>query len=582
MNHAPHTRRSRSIVVISVFCLVFAAVELFMIQIVRGADLAQQGRAVRTAVSSTQAPRGTIVDASGSVLVESRITYHIAANQKALLEYRHIDDRGNIVGKGPAEAAAQLAPLLGVDEAELGGKMLGESTYEYLARNVDPETFRAIRKLGIYGIEWEPVFERAYPGESLAASVLGSIDSEGNGNSGLELVFDEELTGTPGEQSHEIGPTGAVIPGGKVTSKDAEPGKTVNTTLVADLQYAVQTSLDEAVTAYGAEWGSAVVMDVGSSDILALADSGLQSPAAGPQPANAVQMVYEPGSTGKIVTFAGALEAGTITPETTFNLPDSYTTGNGQTFTDMVPHEPYVRTATGIIANSLNTGTVRIGEQLPAQERYDLMRKFGLGETTGVQLPGESSGILTEPDQWDGRTLYTTTFGQGYAINAVQAASMMATLGNGGVRVSPTIIAGLTAADGTFEPVERSAPVEVVRPEVARTLITMLESVTNGGSGALANVDGYRVAAKTGTAEIGDGGTVSNMVALFPADNPQIAISVVLYRPTLLYKASETAAPLVHDIVTDTVRILDIAPSNEPPSLFPSEPGQAVGADAEG
>lgn len=576
MSRPTHTRRSRTVMVIAVFALAFAAIELFMIQIVRGADLAQQGRAVRTAVSSTQAPRGTIVDATGSVLVESRITYHIAANQKALLEYRHIDDNGNIVGRGPAEAASQLAAILGEDEAELGGKMLGDSTYEYLARNVDPQTFREIRKLGIYGIEWEPVFERAYPGESLAANVLGSIDSEGIGNSGLELVYNEELTGVPGEQSHEIGPTGAVIPGGKVISKEAQPGKTINTTLVSDLQYAVQSAVDAAVTEYGADWGSAVVMDVATGDVLALADSGLSAPTAGPQAANSVQMVYEPGSTGKIVTFAAALEEGVITPETAFTLPDKYTTSNGQTFADMVPHETYVRTATGILAQSLNTGTVRIGEQVPAQTRYDLMRKFGLGEVTGVQLPGESSGLLSNPEDWDGRTLYTTTFGQGYAINAVQAASVMATLGNGGVRIAPTLVSGFTTADGTFEPIERPAPVEVVRPEVAKTLVTMLESVTNGGSGYLANVEGYRVAAKTGTAEIGDGGTVSNMVALFPADNPKIAISVVLYRPTRLYKASETAAPLVHDIVTDAVRILDIPPQSEAPVLFPNVPGEQV------
>lgn len=581
MSQTSQAKRTRWILIITVFLLIFAAIEFFMIQIVRGADLAEQGRSVRTDTSAISAPRGAIVDANGSVLVESRITYHIAANQKALPEYRHIDDRGNIVGTGPAEAAQQLAPILGIDEAELGGMMLGDSTYVYLAKNVDPQTYREIRKLGIYGIEWEPVFERSYPGESLAASVLGSVDSEGTGNSGLELVFDDELTGTPGEESHEIGPTGAVIPGGKVVSKEAQPGRTVNTTIVSDLQYAVQSSLDAAVTEHGAEWGSAVVMGVSTGDVLALADSGLKSPENGPQAANAVQMVYEPGSTGKILTFAGALEAGVITPQTPFYLEDTYTTSNGQTFSDMLSHEPYTRTATGIIANSLNTGTVKIGEQLPAEERYDLMRRFGLGEKTGVQLPGESGGILTAPNEWDGRTLYTTTFGQGYAVNAVQAASIMATLGNGGVRLAPTIVSGFTSADGTFEPVERPAPVEVVRPEVAQTLITMLESVTNGGSGYLSNVDGYRVAGKTGTAEIGTGGTISNMVAVFPADNPQIAISTVLYKPTKLYKASETAAPLVHDIVTDAVRILDIAPSKEPPTLFPSEPGGSVTPDGQ-
>ncbi len=564
-------KRARWIWIITLVLLLVAAVQLFMIQIVRGDDLATQGRQVRTSASSLQAPRGAIVDADGVVLVESRNTYHIAANQVALLEYRHLDEEGNIVGTGPAEAARQLAPLLEMDEAELGGLLLGDSTYHYLAKNVDPQTFREIRRLGIYGIEWELVAERSHPGDSLAASVVGSIDAEGVGDSGLELILNEELTGQPGEEAYEIGPTGAVIPGAKVTSKEAIPGLTVNTTLVADLQYAVQRDVDQAVEEHGAEWGSAVVMDVATGGILALADSGNVSPAKGPQASNAVQMVYEPGSVGKVFTFAGALEAGVINPETLFTLDDSYTTSNGQVFTDMDPHRTITRTATGIIAESLNTGTVAIGEQLPPEDRYDLMRRFGLGQKTGVQLPGESAGLLTAPDTWDGRTLYTTTFGQGYALTAVQAASVMATLGNGGVRLAPTLVSGFTSADGTFTPLESPAPVEVVRPEVASTLVRMMESVTNGGSGYLAAVDGYRVAAKTGTAEI-DGGTVANMVALFPADDPQVAISTVLYKPTLLYKASETAAPLVHSIVTDSIRVLDIAPSKNPPDLFPSKP----------
>ena len=567
------SRRSRSILAVAVIFLLIAAAQLFMIQIVRGADLAEQGRVVRTSASAVQAPRGSVVDADGVVLVESRITYHIAANQKALLEYRNVDDKGNIVGKGPAEAARLLAPILKMDQAELGGMLLGDSTYEYLAKNVEPDVYREIRGLGIYGIEWEPSFDRLYPGGSLAGTVLGSVDVDGNGNSGLELMFQDELTGTPGEESYEIGPTGAVIPGAKVVSKEAQPGDTVNTTLVADLQYAVQSALDSAVDAHGAEWGSAVVMDVASAEILALADSDTTTPEDGPQASKAVQMVYEPGSVGKIFTFAGALESGVITPETSFTMADTYTTSNGQTFSDMVPHEPFTKTATGVIAQSLNTGTVMIGEQIPPEERYDLMRRFGLGEKTGVQLAGESPGILTSPEDWDGRTLYTTTFGQGYAINAVQAASVMATLGNGGVRVAPTLVTGFTGADGTVRELERGVPTEVVQPEVAQTLIRMLESVTNGGSGYLANVEGYRVAAKTGTSEIGTGGTIANMVALFPADNPQVAISTILYKPTGLYKGSETAAPLVHQIVTDCIRVLGIPPSKEAPALFPSAPG---------
>ena len=565
-------RRSRSILVVTVVFLLVAAAQLFMIQIVRGDELAEQGRVVRTSASAIQAPRGSIVDANDVVLVESRTTYHIAANQKALLEYRNIDGNGVVVGEGPAEAARLLAPILGIDQAELGGMLIGDSTYQYLAKNVQPDTYREIRALGIYGIEWEPAFERLYPGGSLAGTVLGSVDVDGSGNSGLELIFEDELTGTPGEESYEIGPTGAVIPGAKVVSKEVQPGDTVNTTLIADLQFAVQKEVDAAVTTYGAEWGSAVVMDVASAEILALADSNTASPVDGPQASKSVQMVFEPGSVGKILTFVGALEKGLITPETPFILDDTYTTSNGQTFKDFSQHGVVSRTATGVIAESLNTGTVMIGEQIPAEERYDLMRKFGFGQETGVQLPGESAGILTSPDEWDGRTFYTTMFGQGYAINAVQAASLMATLGNGGVRVDPTLISGLTHSDGSRTELERGVPVEVVHPESAQTLIRMLESVVSAPPGSSAAVDGYRVAAKTGTAETGTGELISTMVALFPADDPQVAISTVLYKPATSFGASATTAPLVHEIVSDCIRVLGIPPSREAPNLFPSQP----------
>lgn len=566
---------------VTALALLVAAFQLFMIQIVRGADLAEQGRIVRTSASSVQAARGKIVDADGNTLVESRVTYHIAVNQQNILEYRHLDEDGNVVGVGPAEAAAQLAPLLDMDEAELGGAMVGDQTYVYLAKNVDAETYRAIRKLGIYGIEWEPAFERVYPASELAGTVLGAIDSEGNGNAGLEIVFDQELTGTPGEESYEIGPTGAVIPGAKVVSKEAVEGLTVNTTIHSDLQHAAEKAVDDSVAQTGAEWGAAVVMDVSTFEILALADSGTESPEEGPQASRAAQMVYEPGSVGKIITFAGALQEGIITPETEFLVSDSYTTG-GQTFTDIHEHEPLWRTATGILAESLNTGTVMIGEQISAEDRYDLLTRFGIGTATGVQLPGESPGLLAESaSDWDGRTYFTTMFGQGYAVNAIQAASIMATLGNGGVRLEPTIVSGFTDEDGVVTPIERSAPVEVVSPEVAATTIRMLESVTSGdGSGALASVDGYRVAAKTGTAEIGTGGTIANMVALFPADDPQVAISVVLYKPTSMYLASESAAPLVKQIVLDTIRALDIPPSSEEADLYPISLHEDVSADS--
>lgn len=567
-------KRARVVWIAALIGLLACAAQLFNIQIVRGAELAEQGRTVRTSVSRIDAPRGSIVDATGQVLVDTVKTYHIAVNQKNITEYIRRDKKGNVVGRGPAEAAKQLAPLLDRDPAELGGQMLGDSPYVYLAKDVDATTYRAIRKLGIYGIEWEPSFERLYPAGSTAASVVGSVDYEGQGNSGLELTFNDILQGVPGEASYEIGPTGAVMPGAKVTTKEAQPGATLHTSIHSDLQHSVEEALNETVETWGAEWGAVVVLDVATSRVLVLADSGLKDPSNGPQSSAAVQMVYEPGSVGKALTFATALEHGTITPYTEFTVPDRYEAG-GQIFTDMHPHETYVRTSTGILAASLNTGTVMVSETVSDEQRFETFQKFGLGAPTGIELPGESAGILHPYEEWDGRMRYTTSFGQGYAVTAIQAAQLMATIANGGVWNAPRLVDGWTTADGVYHEAEREAPHEALRPEVAETLSLMLESVTSDpglGTGRAAAVDGYRVAAKTGTAELLGLGIVPSMAGFLPADDPQIAICAVLYKPAVEETAAVAVAPLFSRVSAEAIRSLGIAPSGEAARLFPSEP----------
>ncbi len=563
-------KRGRAVWIIVAAALIGCAAQLFNIQIVKGAELAEQGRAVRTSSSNPDAPRGAILDASGQVMVDTVKTYHIAVNQKNITEHRRYED-GELVGEGPADAAKLLAPILGWDPSELGGEMLGDSTYHYLAKDVDATTYRDIRRLGIYGIEWEPSFERLYPAGSTAAAVLGSVDSEGNGNGGLELVYNEVLTGIPGEESYEIGPTGAVMPGAKVTTKQPEPGATLHTTLHSDLQHSVEVALDAAVAKFGAEWGAVVVMEISTGRVLVLADSEVTDPSNGPQQSKAVQMVYEPGSVGKVLTFATALEQGVIDPYTEFTVPDRYEI-EGETFRDVTDHETYMRTATGILAQSSNTGTIQVGSRVSDEDRYQTFLDLGLGSTTGIELPGESAGILHDPSEWDTRTRYTTMFGQGMAITALQSTALVAAIGNHGVWNAPTIVDGWTDADGTFHEQETKAPHQAVRSEVADTLLLMMESVAGqGGTAGLANVEGYRIAVKTGTAElIQTGGIVPSMAGVIPADDPQLAITAVLYDPALKLHSGDSIAPLFSSVATDAVRSLGISPSEETAQLFPT------------
>lgn len=567
----PRTR-SRALFAVTLVMLLGAGAQLFNIQIVRGAELAEQGRLVRTSASSIQAPRGKVVDSEGQILADSQMTYHIAVNQKNILEYRNIDENGSVVGEGPEEAARLLAPILGLDPSELGGKMLGESSYEYLAKNVDEERYREIRRLNIYGIEWEPRYTRVYPAGDTVGAIVGFTNQDGDGVAGLEQALNEELIGVPGEESYEIGATGEVIPGAKVVSVEAQAGETVHTTILLDLQHSVQEALDEAVAAHGADWGAVVVREVATPNVLVLAGAGGEDSEGMEHVSPAIQMVYEPGSTAKLLTFATALEAGTVGPETSFTVPDHLTTSNDQEFVDVFEHETFERTATGILAQSLNTGTVMIGETVTDADRYDVMKRFGLGDPTGIELAGESQGLLSTPDTWDGRTRYTTMFGQGFALTALQAASVAATIGNGGVRVDPRIVLGTTDASGQFTAAETPAPVEALRPEVAQTLLTMMESVVDAdqhGTAAGGHISGYRLAAKTGTAEImGEGGTIANVVALLPAEAPQVAISVVLYNPKVGHTGAESAVPLMRQVALDTIRVLDIPPSTESPRLY--------------
>lgn len=578
-------RRARWILVVSTCVLVLCVARLFYVQVVRGPSLAEEGQTVRTSVSDIAAKRGSIVDANGLVLADSVQTYHIAVNQVNIRKWRHFEDqkqadgttRSVLVGKGPAEAARQLAPLLGMDPVELGGRMVGDQTYVYLQKNVDAVTYRKIRELGIYGIEWESVFQRSYPNGNTAAPLVGTVNEEGTGSSGLEASFDDLLQGTPGKEAFEIAPNGAIMPGGKQTTQEPEDGATVTTTLHADLQHSVQEILDARVKQHQADWGAVVLTDISTGKVLVMADSGSQSPDnAAPQTVRSVQYAFEPGSVGKVITMATAMEKGTVTPTTEFTVPYALDIpGEDLPITDFHEHETEPLTATGILAESSNTGTVLVGETVTDQDRYDMMHALGLGQPTGIELAGESEGLVRPADQWQGRDRYVSMFGQSYMMTALQEAGVMATIGNGGVRMAPRLVDSWTLPDGTVHQPDPTQPVQAMSSEVSSQLLRMMESTvaTDEGTGQMAKVDGYRLAVKTGTAEI-PGGTVSTVAGVVPADAPRLAVAVVLYNPKVGWLSSDSAAPLFGEVVTQAVRNLGIPASTQAADLYPIAPGQ--------
>lgn len=580
-------RRSRAILILIVVLLSFAAMRLVDLQIIEGPSLAAEGEQVRTAKSEITAKRGTIKDVSGTVLADSILTYDIAVNQVNIRSYVHYETTTNddgeettsIVGRGPAEAARQLTGLLDIPVAELGGLLLGDSTYAYVKRNVDAVTYRKIRSLDIYGIEWETVYERTYPNGNVAAPVIGTVNHEGQGSSGLESQFDALLQGTPGSEAFEVAPNGAVIPGGKKTVEEPTDGASLTVTLHSDLQHMVQELLDERVRIHEAQWGAIVVEDVATGQILVLADSNSTAPDnSKPQPVAAVQYAFEPGSVGKLVTFATALEMGTITPTSTFGVADSIDLADaGGPITDFHPHATQTMTATGILAESSNVGTVLVGQTVSDEQRYEMMTKLGFGQTTGIELAGETAGVVRPASQWVGRDIYVSMFGQSYSISALQEASFMATIANGGVRIPPRLVKSWTNPDGTTQTPDPPQPVQVMSADNADTLKTMMESVVDKkvGTAGAAAVDGYRVAVKTGTADIvvdGQPAIVSTTAGLLPADAPRLAISVVLYNPKVAFISSESSAPLFGDVAQTAVRNLGIPASSQAATLYPTIP----------
>lgn len=574
--------RSNKFLVLTLVALLAGFTKLIWLQIIMAPALAEQARDFRTKTFEISAPRGPIVDAEGNVLAASTQIVHVGVNQIKVRDYvQRGEDGKTIVGVGPAAAAKQLAPLLGEDAAVLGGKLTGDSTYRVLAKNLTPAQWRQIKDLRIDGIEPDFRSVRTYPNGTTAGNIIGFVNKEGVASAGLEMSYDKDLTGIPGKERVEVGIGGPHIPTGLNEKVDAVPGSTVHLTLLRDLQDVSQQAVQNAKDTYGASWAAAIVQEVGTGNVLAIADSDTVNPNeywksdAANQGARSISAVYEPGSTGKLLTYATAIDQGKVTPETHFENPSRYTTPNGQVIKDFADHGVEKRTVAGILMRSYNTGTVKIGETISDQVRYDYFKKFNLGQVIDVGMPGQSAGILVPPDKWDGRQKYTTMFGQGYAVTLLQNVGIVQAIANKGQWVAPTLVAGVTDAQGVYRAAETPERHEAISEKTAQEMLTMMEGVTQpGGTGIRAAIDGYRVAAKTGTAQVaGPTGALTQTAGVFnaviPADNPRLAISVVVYNPSSGFQGGIVAAPVFKEIATFAVRYLGIPPSGKAPELYP-------------
>ena len=567
--------------VLLVVVLAAFAVKLVQVQLMDAKAIAEEGLESRMRQFGEPARRGEIVSADGTVLATDVVRYEIQANQKEIAAFKASEAQGG--GQGPAAAARLLTDVVGLPEAELVDLMSGEERYQRLVKSVSQDQWDQIREIGVPGIYAAKFYQRQYPAGALAGNLVGypyGTDQDKPGDpqhfTGLELTQSEILSGTPGTKSVEVGAGGQPIPGGHVSQTPAEEGCQVTVTIDSDLQWKAQAEVQATKEAERAEAVMAVVLDITTGEVLVLAESDAVNPAIpGDTPpesrgSRALETVFEPGSTGKVITMAMALEQGGATPSTQYQVPYTWTV-NGQTYKDSSPHGTYQLTLAGVLAKSSNVGTIMAAQSVPDDTRFEYLKRFGWGDKTGIEIATEVAGIVPQPGttSWDGRTRNVLLFGQGVATTALQTTSVFATVGNGGVALPPHLVKGVTCPGGAFEPKDVGTGTQVIEPGTARTLIDMMEAAVNDGTGYNAQIEGYRVAGKTGTAEWLLGGQttkyVGSFVGLAPAEAPRLAIGVFVLDPKVHEYGGEVAAPTFAKLASQALESLGVPPSTTPP-----------------
>ncbi|WP_030417851.1 penicillin-binding transpeptidase domain-containing protein [Streptomyces sp. NRRL F-5065] len=585
------------------FTLVLAAfvVRLLQVQAVEAGTYTAKAEQNRYVVHTLTAERGGITDRNGVALAATEDAYDITADPTMFTR----DQLG--VDDGPEQAAALLAPILGREQEELVTQLRPKNTglrYVRLARRQTPQVWNQIKDLKsalakeretdksavnvLAGVFADPSSKRVYPGGDLAAGLIGWVDSEGKGGGGLERQLDDTLAGKDGTLRYAQS-GGRHVPTAGSTETPAVPGSDVELTLDRDIQWAAQHAITEQVAKSKADGGYVIVQDTRTGEILAMANSPGFDPGdlAHADPAalgnGALQDAFEPGSTAKVMSMAAVLEEEAATPGTHVTVPNRLHRGD-RLFKDDVDHPTWYLTLNGVLAKSSNIGTILATGELGGTQReanevlYSYLRKFGLGEYSGLGFPGETKGILAPPGQWSTSQQYTIPFGQGVSVNALQAASVYSTIANGGTRVEPTVVRGTKGADGRFTPAPEPKRTRVVSEETARTLARMLESVVDDeeGTGTKARIPGYRVAGKTGTANRVDPATgkyhgyTSSFAGFAPADKPRVTVYCAIQNATRgSYFGGQICGPIYKEVMEFALKTLQVPPTGAEPAKLP-------------
>jgi len=563
-----------NILIIGIFVLfTLLAAQLFRVQVVQASNYQEKAANEMQSTRTIPAQRGEITDINGIAFARSVSAITIVVDQTQITD--------------PARVANFVAPILGLTAADVQENITGTRKYSIVLKNGRPALWDKLTQAiydynkalddkhfdkRIIGFFPERSYIREYPSGQLISSLVGFVRSDGIGATGIESSLNSIITGTDGKYSYARG-YGAEIPGSQREIVAAKAGTNIRLTINRDVQWVASKAIADAVKSANAVSGTVIVMDPKTGAIVAHATAPTFNPnntksvplALMRNPS--VQDVYEPGSTGKVMTLAAALEEKTITPTTVFTVPYMLKRG-GSPFHDHEPHPTQHLTSSGILAVSSNTGTIKIGETMSNDTLHNYLTKFGIGSKTGSGLPGESAGLLRPVSNWSGTTAPTVAFGQGYSVTAMQATSVFATIANNGVRVSPTVIAGTSDPSGHFTPTANRSSVRVVSEDTAIKLRLMMESVVSTqGTAPSAAIPGYRVAGKTGTAMRYDqktgrySGYTASFIGFAPADAPRYVISVTLQDPRNGHYGGSLGGPVFKKVMTFVLQSEHVAPT---------------------
>lgn len=535
------------------------AAKLFTIQIQHGHRLAARATRQYQRLVPLVSRRGTIFDRAGRELAVSLRASSAFAQPGAITR--------------PAETARALAPILGQSMKELQARLTADKTFVWLQRQLDPRQAAAIGDLGLKGIGLFPESRRYYPRQELAAHVLGMVGLDDHGLEGVEHLYDDVLGGKPQFVVAQQDALGRLV----FRQEEPEP-KTpifdVYLTIDEVLQYIAERELARAVERSGAKAGTAVILDPGSGEILALANQPTFDPNQYKKAGSAARRnraatdYLEPGSIFKVILAAGALEEGVVRPTDLFHGENGAIEVSGVTIRD---HEKYGwLTVRQILAQSSNVGAIKIGQKLGKSLYYHYMSAFGFGSLTGVDLPGETPGLIRRPKGWSGLSLPVLSLGQEVSVTPVQFATAFAAIANGGTLLRPHVVRSLRTQDQkVVRHVEPAMVRRVISEPTARTLLGMLTSAVDEGTGKEAAVPGYRVAGKTGTAQKVDPATgryshrkvVASFVGAVPAEAPRLVILVMIDEPETQRWGGSIAAPTFREIARDALKYLKVPPS---------------------